>query len=213
MQRRILSFIFCVVSCTLFLSSQLGHAQYYTPVPAQTPVNDPVCSSKATAHESEIRSPSGDKPPLTATLVRFCDENGCIIGELSVGNFRCYTLERPNWFNLPNVSCIPAETYVCESYSSEKFPKTYTVTQVKDRTHILFHGGKDGKVTKYNTRGCIALGLEVNPERNELYKDSQAVEGFLNALAGYEKFTLVIKDECGKKRPPPTPTAFATAFR
>lgn len=191
----------------------LLHAQAdpRTPVPVTTSQVDPVCSSAPTTHDAELRPPNRAeaKPPLVATLVRTCDKNGCITGKLSVGSFECYTLERPDWFNLPNLSCIPAQTYTCKSYSSENFPSTYEVTGVPNRTHILFHGGRDGRVTRYNTKGCITLGLEINSLKNELYKDQEAVKGFLEALRGYDEFTLVIKNECDKPAPKPTSTASA----
>jgi hypothetical protein len=212
MARKICTLIFVSLFGLALLSPHV-QADPRTPLPITTPQLESVCSTKPTVHDSEIRPPNqaGRKPPLVATLVRTCDKNGCVTGELTIGSFKCYTLERPDWFNIPNVSCIPAQTYTCKRYSSQKFPDTYEVTGVPNRTHILFHGGKQGKVTKYDTRGCIGLGLVIDPLKNELYRDQEAVKGFLEALGGYDVFSLVIKNECDKPSPEPTATAIATA--
>ena len=69
------------------------------------------------------------------------------------------TLE-PSWRdNLPNVSCIPAETYHCIRYESKKFGETFLVEGVPGRSGILFHKGN----VEDDTRGCILVGEEFDP--------------------------------------------------
>jgi len=66
----------------------------------------------------------------------------------------CCTLEPPDLLNASNVSCIPVQQYWCESYSSQKYPNTFEITNVPGRTHVLFHAGN----TIEDTAGCVLLG-------------------------------------------------------
>lgn len=97
--------------------------------------------------------------------------------ESTIGKFRAYaadgslilelcTLENPWRSNERMVSCIPAGKYGLEKRTDsgwnaghkEKFDIGYVVglTNVPDRTYILFHEGNWAK----NTDGCILLGLK-----------------------------------------------------
>jgi hypothetical protein len=71
-----------------------------------------------------------------------------IVGVLS-------TLELPWKDNHKQISCIPAGTYKVERYSSPKFPNTFQVLNVPNRSAILLHVGN------YNTDtlGCILVGF------------------------------------------------------
>lgn len=66
----------------------------------------------------------------------------------------CLTLELPWKQNKKNISCIPAGVYHCKKTSSPKFGETYEVTEVQNRTHIVFHKGNLDE----HTKGCILLG-------------------------------------------------------
>ena len=80
-----------------------------------------------------------------------CDSNGTII---------CKTLERPDLGNAkdnPNTtknesSCIPEGIYLCKRYSSQKYPNTWEVIGVPNRSKILIHPAN----TVDQLLGCIA---------------------------------------------------------
>lgn len=71
------------------------------------------------------------------------------------------TLELPDRFNAPNVSCIPAGRYVANktenrhTSSGSMIPVTLEVI-VPGRSGILFHTGN----TVADTHGCILVGME-----------------------------------------------------
>ena len=66
----------------------------------------------------------------------------------------CCTLEPPDKENKQNISCIPTGQYTCKRYSSAKYPDTFQIMNVTDRTKCLFHAGND----KDDTAGCVLLG-------------------------------------------------------
>ncbi len=70
--------------------------------------------------------------------------------------FNCKALELPNLRNQRSISRIPAGRYFVERRHSDKYGWHYHVTNVPNRTWILFHSGN------YNThtQGCVILGTE-----------------------------------------------------
>ena len=95
---------------------------------------------------------------LTINLVRFAYGPSATLGRLKYninGEDTClFTVERPWLDNRPNVSCIPEGFYKCLRYSSDRFPDTFQVMNVIDRTYILFHVGNQST----DVQGCIAIG-------------------------------------------------------
>jgi len=107
------------------------------------------------------------------------------------GKHICKTLERPNLNNQrdnPSTkenesSCIPEGVYVCKKYSSPKYPDTWEITGVPNRSKILFH------TANYINQllGCVATATtiqDMNP-RNDPKLDpakrwlaSQSRDGF-----------------------------------
>lgn len=83
-------------------------------------------------------------------------------GILFIKNFQCYSLELPWRDNKSNISCVPADEYLCELILSPKFGWVYHLTDVKGRTYILTHSGNwAGDVSKgYHTHshGCLLFG-------------------------------------------------------
>lgn len=73
------------------------------------------------------------------------------------------TMELPWRENAAEVSCIPPGEYVVEPYLSPTFGRCYHVTDVQDRTWILFHSGNvaGNRDLGYHTHslGCILPGL------------------------------------------------------
>lgn len=104
----------------------------------------------------------------------------------------CCTLEQDDEENAANVSSIPAQQYMCESYVSEKFGRTYKVLNVPGRDNVLFHRGN----SIHDTAGCILLGSsfgELQGDRR-IVKSRVAFERFLEALIEDEKFHLTITE-------------------
>ena len=102
-----------------------------------------------------------------------------------------FTLENPWKNNKTNISCIPKKLYFCAPYSSKKYPDTYQVMDVKDRTYILIHVGNLEK----DTKGCVLLGLSagrINGEAAVL--ESRKAVAYFKELIGDEDFILNISD-------------------
>lgn len=91
----------------------------------------------------------------TVHLVRVCQSYlgtfGVLVKDLIP---LCATLERPWADNASEVSCIPAGTYPCRKYSSEKYDDVWEITGVPQRSKILFHAGN----TINDTKGCVLVG-------------------------------------------------------
>ena len=65
----------------------------------------------------------------------------------------CVTLEPRDEFNARGISNIPAQQYECMRYSSPRYPNTWEITGVPERSKILFHAGN----VAAHTRGCPLL--------------------------------------------------------
>lgn len=98
----------------------------------------------------------------------------------------CVTLERPWLDNQRNVSCIPAGTYRCTKYRSEKFDDCVYVHDVPGRDGILIHAGN----VIADTEGCILVGKSFSPAG--ILKSRQALSDLLVLLPS--TFNLTIKD-------------------
>lgn len=81
----------------------------------------------------------------------------CTIGVLTVGGFRCHTLELPWLDNKRRVSCIPAGTYEYSKHVSPSQGPCLSIKNVVGRTHILIHKGNFTR----NVLGCIAVGESI----------------------------------------------------
>ena len=118
------------------------------------------------------------------------DENGTF-GELLMGDERlCVTCEDPWKNNQRQVSCIPAGTYECTPYSSDRFPDVWELIDVPSRSKILIHAGN----TTDDTRGCILVGSRFGAVAGKpAVMNSRATMDMLRAaLPDY--FKLTIKD-------------------
>ena len=112
-------------------------------------------------------------------------------GMLRIGKaLFCATLEPPDRFNAVGTSCIPAQQYFCDRYSSAKFLNTFIVRNVPGRSGILFHAGNTVK----NTQGCILLGETIAKLRGDCgIKNSGATfADFMSEMNGYKSFHLTI---------------------
>lgn len=107
----------------------------------------------------------------------------------------CLTLERKWSLNQPNISCIPAGEYITQRISSPKFGETFEITNVKQRTEILFHKGNFPN----DSHGCVLLGetfsLIMSPEGvlvNGVGSSGLAFIEFMKRLEGRDSFKLRI---------------------
>lgn len=129
------------------------------------------------------------------TLRRFVPENtvstyGVLIYEKQP---IAVTLELPDKNNEPNTSCIPTGEYICKPYSSEKYPNTWEVTNVPNRTYILIHKANFLR----DIKGCIAIASEFDDINNDGVVDIMySVKGFnkfMKIVDGEQEFKLVIE--------------------
>lgn len=103
----------------------------------------------------------------------------------------CLTLERPWLENRRSVSCIPEGHYLCKRVDSPKFGDTFEVTNVPERSHILFH---PGNLTD-DTHGCILTGEQYEKlyGQNAIVASGKAFREFKNRLKGIDEFVLIIE--------------------
>jgi hypothetical protein len=97
----------------------------------------------------------------------------------------CVTLELPDLLNKSSASSIPAQQYICERYSSDKYTNTFIVTNVPGRSFVLFHPGN----RKKDTRGCILTAQFFAKLQGDWFD-----RGVWNSGATFEKFMAVLKD-------------------
>lgn len=98
-------------------------------------------------------------------LARFAYSPHGTFGELTIGGWSCYTVERPWIRNIRNVSCIPEGRYplikrrsmVVERSSGGKFLDGWQIFNVPDRSQIMIHPAN----TMDDVQGCIGVGQEL----------------------------------------------------
>ena len=128
-----------------------------------------------------LRNPSDEKQTLGAFVV----DDG---PELFVGK----TLELPNKGNKSDISCIPADQYICKwTFSPHLGIWTYEVTDVPNRTGIRIHSANYFK----QLLGCIAFGdthKDINADNElDVIHSGNTVKHF-NEIMNKEDFLLVI---------------------
>ena len=107
----------------------------------------------------------------------------------------CVTLELPDLLNKSSMSSIPAQQYICQRYSSAKYPDTFEVTNVPNRSFALFHSGN----IKRDIRGCILTAqyftkLQGNWEDRGVWNSGKTFTNFMERLKGYDRFHLTITE-------------------
>ena len=102
----------------------------------------------------------------------------------------CVTVERPWKNNERGVSCIPAGTYVCRRVNSPKFGDTFEVTEVPNRSSILFHKGNVAE----DSHGCIVLGEQFESLLGvpAVLASGKAFKEFLERTSTVDEFDLTI---------------------
>lgn len=125
-------------------------------------------------------------------LTRYFYGDTYTLGALVFKDHFWFTLEPGNKDNLPNVSCIPEDKYVCRlvenrQIGSKVIPWTYEVISVPGRSGILFHAGN----TEFDTHGCILLGLGISSKM--LSNSRSAFDDFMGVLKREEEFSLCVR--------------------
>jgi len=107
----------------------------------------------------------------------------------------CLTLERKWLNNKKGDSCIPNGIYLCKRITSPKFGNTFEITNVPNRTEILFHKGN----IVDDSHGCIILGEQFEPIRtyehglrNGILSSGKAFDEFIERTSGLQEFNLYI---------------------
>jgi hypothetical protein len=101
----------------------------------------------------------------------------------------CATLEPRDELNARNISCIPAQQYVCARFSSNRYGQTFRVEDVPERTGILFHAGNVAE----HTEGCILLGRgwdSLGQERRGIVNSAAVFKEFMEIMKPFERFIL-----------------------
>jgi len=93
----------------------------------------------------------------------------------------CFTLEPPDLENRANKSSIPAQQYTVKPYSSQNYPDAFEITNVPDRSYVLFHPGN----VVNNTAGCVLLG--------ESLGKLQGNRAILNSGKTFDKFRTILR--------------------
>lgn len=103
------------------------------------------------------------------------------------------TLEREDLDNASNISCIPAGTYKCKRVQSPRFGNTFEVTNVPNRTHILFHKGNIDD----NSLGCILVGEKFDPVLGSqgITNSKEGFNEFMDKVNGEMEFRLIIVND------------------
>jgi len=106
------------------------------------------------------------------------------------GRAYCVTLEPPDRDNMANMSCIPAGRYMCRLVESPRFGRTFEVTNVPGRSHILLHPGN----VVGDTRGCVLLGREFGRLRGDraVLNSGKTFAGFLEQCGDVNEFAFMV---------------------
>jgi len=93
----------------------------------------------------------------TYFIERIIKDDRYTIGRFVFGQEFLYTLELPWKNNEPNISCIPAGSYIVEKTYSPRFrKKLWLIKDVPGRSGVRFHAANFVR----ELEGCIAPGLE-----------------------------------------------------
>ncbi len=138
---------------------------------------------------------------MEGRLTRYLECTHGTFGILAIGPQRFHALEEENQLNRRNISSIPAGDYVCKRTIYQRYRyDTFEVTDVPNRTRILFHSGN----TEEDTMGCIILGMDLGPLAVEdedtevtglklaVLASRKAFRSFMETLEGIDEFELVI---------------------
>lgn len=90
-------------------------------------------------------------------------------------------------------SCIPAGTYICKRVDSPKYGDTFEITDVQNRTHVLFHWGN----FEDNSEACILTGEKFEPVdgRRAIQESKTAFKQLMKLMENDDEFRVIIVDD------------------
>ena len=99
-------------------------------------------------------------------------------------------LEPADLENKQNVSSVPVQQYLCQRYSSAKYPDTFQITNVPNRSKVLFHAGNYIK----DTEGCVLLAQYFSKLKGNraVLNSGLTFKSFMNMMIGIDKFHLTM---------------------
>ena len=82
------------------------------------------------------------------------------------------TVELPWLENVRRISCIPEGSYLCQDYSSKRFPNVWEILEVDGRDYILIHAGNSAN----DVLGCVAVASFRRPGKRYISKSREAIQ-------------------------------------
>lgn len=110
------------------------------------------------------------------------DANGTFGVLCDAGGPFAVTLELPWKDNAPQVSCIPAGTYLCKRIQSPHHGNTFEITGVPGRSKVLLHKAN----TIADLLGCVGVG--------EAFNVVNGKRGITESGKGFGEFLALEKD-------------------
>jgi len=132
-----------------------------------------------------------NKDKADAVLERFAYLPEATLGKLTIDDNVFWIAERPWRGNKKEVSCIPSGTYTCKRYVSKRFGETFEVTEVPNRTYILFHVGN---FPEKDSHGCLLVGSSLMANTPAVASSKNAMAKFREILKDVESFELRIQE-------------------
>lgn len=132
-----------------------------------------------------------NKDKADAVLERFAYLPEATLGKLTIDDNVFWIAERPWRGNKKEISCIPSGTYTCKRYVSKRFGETFEVTEVPNRTYILFHVGN---FPEKDSHGCLLVGSSLMANTPAVASSKNAMAKFREILKDVESFQLHIKE-------------------
>jgi hypothetical protein len=132
-----------------------------------------------------------NKDKADAVLERFAYLPEATLGKLTIDDNVFWIAERPWRGNKKEISCIPSGTYTCKRYVSKRFGETFEVTEVPNRTYILFHVGN---FPEKDSHGCLLVGSSLMANTPAVASSKNAMAKFREILKDVESFELRIQE-------------------
>jgi hypothetical protein len=126
---------------------------------------------------------------MHVSLERFAYMPMGTLGRLTIdGSNGFFTVERPWLDNKAFESCIPQGVYTCRRYSSAKYPDTFEVCDVPERSKILIHTAN----WPDDVQGCIGLGLTQMGNTCGVSQSWDAMARFKERMQAVDEFDLLV---------------------
>ena len=112
-------------------------------------------------------------------------QDNCVVGLLTCGNFKCFTLELPDLDNQKNISCIPSGIYQAKKrFSPGKKYEVIEYINVPNRTYIQIHKGNFTR----QLLGCQAVGDSIK------FVDNDDILDVTNSETTFEKLMSLLPE-------------------